>query len=60
MLLMALPNQGEGAGVVLQNNDGTVVSLSFKLDFPCSNIAEYEALVIGLVSVCKWEFGGFE
>lgn len=43
-------HQGDGAGVVLQNDDGTIVSLSFSLDFPCSNnVAEYEAFVIGLV-----------
>lgn len=34
----------------LQNDDGTIVSLSFRPDSPYSNnIAEYEALVIGLV-----------
>lgn len=45
---------GRGAGLVLQNDDGTVVSLSFTLDFPCSNnVAEYEALVIGLVSALQ-------
>lgn len=28
---------GEAVGVVLQTDDGTVVSLSFRLNFPCSN-----------------------
>lgn len=34
--------------------DGTVISLSFRLDFPCfNNVAEYEALVIGPVSALR-------
>lgn len=44
LLSMALPVIKGGAGVVLQKDDGTVVSLSFRLDFPCSNnVAEYES-----------------
>lgn len=45
---------GGRAGVVLQNDDGTIVFLSFRLDFPYSNnVTEYEALVIGLVSTLQ-------
>lgn len=43
-----------GAGVVLYNPDGVSISLSFKLEFPCSsNIAEYEALLLGLISTLR-------
>lgn len=39
------------AGVVLQDPDGTTISISFRLEFPCSdNVAECEALVMGLIS----------
>lgn len=39
---------------MLYDSDGTDVSLSFKLNFPCSkNEAEYEALVIGLMSALE-------
>lgn len=46
---------GGGAGrSCVTNDDSTVVSLSFRLDFPCSNnVAEYEALIIGLVSTLR-------
>ncbi|CAL8089328.1 unnamed protein product [Prunus armeniaca] len=42
-------SKGGGAGVVLINLDGHATTLSFKLDFPCTNnVAEYEAFVMGL------------
>lgn len=54
-------HQSGGAGVILQNDDGTVVSVSFRLDFPYSNnVAEYDALVIGLVYAYKREFEEFK
>ncbi|KAM1161301.1 hypothetical protein ACFX2B_000415 [Malus domestica] len=38
---------GEGAGVALDNPEGQVTALSFKLSFPCTNnVAEYEAFTI--------------
>ncbi|XP_065622163.1 uncharacterized protein LOC136064401 [Quercus suber] len=38
-----------GLGIVLSCEDGDTMSLSFKLEFPCSNnVAEYEAYLIGL------------
>lgn len=47
-------HQGGRLGVVLYNPNGTHVSLSFRPDFPCSNNeAEYETLVIGLVSALR-------
>jgi ribonuclease HI len=40
---------GGGAGVVLTREGGDTLSMSFKLDFPCSNnAAEYEAYLTGL------------
>lgn len=52
---------GGRAGVVLQNDDGTIVFLSFRLDFPYSNnVTEYEALVIGLVSTLQMRIENFE
>lgn len=46
--------QGGGAGVVLYDSDGVSISLSFKLEFPCSNnVAEYEALILGLIATLK-------
>ena len=40
---------GGGAGVVLTKEGGDTLSMSFKLDFPCSNNdAKYEAYLTGL------------
>lgn len=42
---------GGGAGIVLTSPDGVTTALSFKLNFPCTNnVAEYEALIIGLLT----------
>ena len=39
-----------GAGIVLANGENEAISMSFKLDFLCSNnAAEYEAYLTGLV-----------
>lgn len=47
-------HQGGDAGVVLYDAEGVNISLSFKLEFPCSNnVAEYEALLLGLISALK-------
>lgn len=41
-------------GIVFYASDGTDISRSFKLEFPCSNSeAEYEALITGLFFVLK-------
>lgn len=41
-------------GVILYDLDGVSTSLSFKFDFPCSNnVAEYEALLLGLIPALK-------
>lgn len=41
-------------GVVLYDPDGVRISLSFKLEFSCSNyVAEYETLLLGLISALK-------
>ena len=43
-----------GAGVVLYHNDEETITLSFKLEFPCSNnIVEYEAYLVGLMMTLK-------
>ena len=40
-----------GAGVVLTTKEGNEISLSYKLDFPCTNNeAEYEAFILGLLA----------
>ena len=40
---------GGGAGVVLTKEGGDTLSMSFKLDFPCSNnAAKYKAYLTGL------------
>ncbi|KAI5350543.1 hypothetical protein L3X38_003434 [Prunus dulcis] len=42
-------SKGGGAGVVLVNRDGQAATLSFKLNFPCTNkTAEYEAFIMGM------------
>lgn len=39
-----------GVGIVVYNPDDIVISLLFKLEFPCSNSeAKYEALLMGLI-----------
>lgn len=49
-------HQGGGAGVVLYDPDGVSVSLSFKLEFPCSNnVTDYAALLLRLISALKLE-----
>lgn len=45
-----------GAEFVLYEPDGTSISLSFKLEFPCSNNgAEYEVRTIGLAFTLHME-----
>ncbi|XP_058733115.1 uncharacterized protein LOC131604708 [Vicia villosa] len=40
---------GSGAGVILENGEGTLIEVSLSLSFPISNNqAEYEALLVGL------------
>ncbi|CAL2270465.1 unnamed protein product [Prunus armeniaca] len=42
-------SKGGGAGVVLVNPEGQATTLSFKLNFPCTNnTAEYEAFIAGM------------
>ncbi|XP_021830108.1 uncharacterized protein LOC110770303 [Prunus avium] len=42
-------SNGEEAGVVLISPEGQATTLSFKLNFPCTNnVAEYKAFVMGL------------
>ncbi|XP_008231232.1 PREDICTED: uncharacterized protein LOC103330426 [Prunus mume] len=42
-------SKGGGAGVVLVNSEGQATTLSFKLNFPCTNnTAEYEAFIAGM------------
>lgn len=46
-----LTRRGGGAWVILYAPDGTVISLSFKLEIPYSNNeVEFEYLVIGFIS----------
>ena len=40
--------KSRGVEVVLYHEEDKAVALSFKLEFPCSNTAEYEAYLIGL------------
>nr|XP_023882149.1 uncharacterized protein LOC111994490 [Quercus suber] len=43
-----------GAGIVLIKETGEAVTMSFKLDFPCTNnTAEYEAYLTGLAVACE-------
>lgn len=45
----------------LYAHDGIKITLSFKLEFLCSNNeAEYESLVMGLSLPYRWEFVGFK
>lgn len=45
-------HRGGGIEVVLYDPDGTIVSLSFKLELPCFNKeGEHGALIVGLASV---------
>ena len=38
-----------GAGIVLSKSTGETVSMSFKIDFPCTNnVVEYEAYLTSL------------
>ena len=49
--------QGGGAGIVFITPQGAPIPLSFKLKFPCTNnMAEYEALVLGLQTTIKLNF----
>ena len=49
--------QGGGAGIVFITPQGAPIPLSFKLKFPCTNnMAEYEALVLGLQTAIKLNF----
>ncbi|CAL9020720.1 unnamed protein product [Prunus brigantina] len=46
-------SKGGGAGVVLINPEGQAMTLSFKLNFTCTNnVAEYEAFIMGM-SIAK-------
>ena len=48
-------NHGAGAGIVLITPDHDTIPKSFRLNFQCTNnIAEYEALVIGLKIAIQW------
>ncbi|XP_026419607.1 uncharacterized protein LOC113315557 [Papaver somniferum] len=50
-----------GAGVVFEAPQGDLLSYSFKLDFPCSNnVAEYEALILGLRLARELNLGSIE
>ncbi|XP_026399129.1 uncharacterized protein LOC113294980 [Papaver somniferum] len=50
-----------GAGVVFEDPRGELLSYSFKLNFPCSNnVAEYEALILGLQMAKELNLGGAE
>ena len=46
--------QSGGMGVVLYHEEDKVVTLSFKLEFPCSNnMAEYETYLTGLATTLE-------
>lgn len=46
---------GSGAGILLVTPQGDYIPKSFKLQFRCTNnIAEYEALVVGLKIAIEW------
>ena len=46
--------QSRGVGVVLYHEEDEAITLSFKLEFPCSNnMAEYEAYLIGLATTLE-------
>lgn len=49
--------QGGGAGIVFITPQGEPIPLSFKFRLPCTNnMAEYEALILGLQTVIKLNF----
>lgn len=48
--------QGMRAGVMFYDFGDSSITLTFRLEFPCSNnVGEFEALVIGLISTWKRE-----
>ncbi|XP_026459883.1 uncharacterized protein LOC113360602 [Papaver somniferum] len=50
-----------GSGVVFESPQGELPSYSSKLDFPCSNnVAEYEALILGLQMAKELNLGSME
>lgn len=54
-----VPNvkKGGGAGIIFITPQGARIPLYFKLKFPCTNnMAEYEALVLGLQTALKLNF----
>lgn len=47
---------GSGAGILLITPQGDCIPKSYKIDFSCTNnIAEYEALIIGLHLAIQWK-----
>lgn len=47
---------GSGEGILLITPQGSTIPKSYKLLFPCTNnIAEYEALVIGIKLALEWK-----
>lgn len=50
-----------GAGVVLQAPNGVTHTFSYKLNFSCTNnVAEYEALTLGLIKAIKMKVGALQ
>lgn len=49
-------NHGAGEGILFITPQGDSIPKSFRISFPCTNnIAEYEALVIGLQTTIQWK-----
>lgn len=49
-------NHGSGVGILFITPQGDVIPKSFRINFPCTNnMAEYEALLIGLRKVVQWK-----
>ena len=48
-------SHGSGAGILLVTPQGDYIPKAFKLQFPSTNnIAEYEALIVGLKTTVEW------
>lgn len=47
---------GSGAGILFITPEGHTIPRSYRLMFPCTNnVAEYEALVIGIKMAVEWK-----
>jgi len=53
----AYSREGNGVNVLLVSPEGSLIPLSFKLEFEATNVVEYEALLLGLQSARNLNIG---